>query len=104
MSYDNVATNSAFSRKYQIQYPLLSDVGYAHVKAFGILNENHPVGHPWHGVPHPGVFVVNREGVVVRKFAEANYRRRPELSDILDAVREMSVPSGAPGQPPIDQH
>ncbi|MDA1300018.1 MAG: redoxin domain-containing protein [Proteobacteria bacterium] len=90
MSYDSVDTNSAFARKYQIQFPVLSDVDHAHVKSFGILNTNHPPGHPWHGVPYPGVFVINRSGVVVEKFAEENYRSRPGLRDILEVVHEMT--------------
>ena len=90
MSYDSTDINRSFSNKYNLSFPLLSDDKAVLASAFGILNESYPKGHRAYGVPHPGVFMVNRKGVVYAKFAEKDYRKRPALELILKAAKRMS--------------
>lgn len=90
MSYDSADTNSSFAGKHSISFPLLSDERAVHATEFGVLNESYPKGHRAYGVPHPGVFLVNGKGDVFAKFAEKDYRKRPAIELILDAIKSMA--------------
>ena len=82
-------THLNFSNQYDISYLLLSDPDARHIKAFGILNESYKPGHRAHGVPHPGIFIIDQEGIVRAKFAEDGYRKRPSIDLVLEATRKM---------------
>ena len=70
-------------------YTFLSDPGHAVIDRYGLLNEEST-----RGIPHPTVFVVDRDGVVRWKFVETDYRVRPTNEMILEALAD--VQSGAP--------
>jgi len=69
-----------------LAFPLLSDPDHAVIARYGLLNQADPQDRP---IPHPTVFVIDREGVVRWKFIEINYRIRPENEDILRALAEV---------------
>lgn len=71
---------------YRIDYTMLTDEDAAIIRRYGIYNENSPEGRP---LPHPTVYVIDREGVVHWKFTEVDYRVRPENADILAALAEI---------------
>lgn len=74
-----------------LDFPLLSDPDHAVIARYGLLND----GNPDQPIPHPTVFVIDREGVVRWKFIEINYKVRPTNEDILAAlegVREVRPP------------
>jgi hypothetical protein len=83
ITYDSPATLSHFAARMGIQYPMLSDQGSKTIRAFNILNESIPVDNPFHGVPHPGTYVVNRNGIVQSKYFEQDYRERYTAAAIL---------------------
>ena len=98
---------AGFSRRHGITYPLLSDVGSATIKRYGILNtvveealgpngkdprvladlrmfatggepaERH------RGIPFPGTFIVDRQGRVTSRFFEDYYWERNTTANIL---------------------
>ena len=83
ISYDSVALLKEFAERKRITYPLLSDPASTIIRAFGILNDNFPPDHPWHGVPFPGTYIVNEQGVVLEKYFEEDHRERYTASTIL---------------------
>lgn len=83
ISYDSVALLHDFATRKGISYPLLSDAESKTIRAFGILNDNFPSGHPWHGVPYPGTYIVDSQGIVSAKFFEEDHRERYTASYIL---------------------
>ena len=89
VSYDSVATLKAFAEKAKLTYPLLSDGDSEVITAFGILNQAHPKGHKWHGVPHPHVFLIGRDGRVLGKFWEDRYQDRPTPESMLQFIEAM---------------
>jgi peroxiredoxin len=89
ITYDSEETNLRFAQKFKSAYPILSDSKSVHVNAFGILNESYAKDHYAYGTPHPGIFVVDRDGVVFGKFAVEDYRERPPMQLVLDSVAEM---------------
>jgi hypothetical protein len=40
-------------------------------------------------LPIPATFVVNRDGLVVARYIDPDYRRRMELEQIVDALRSL---------------
>ena len=87
VSYDSAEDLAKFQAKYDIPFALLSDTDSDSIKAFGILNETHTPGSRFYGIPHPGVFVIDRNMIITQKFSENGYRTRPGLDKILDALR-----------------
>ncbi|MCG8548287.1 MAG: peroxiredoxin family protein [Alphaproteobacteria bacterium] len=86
VSYDSINVLSLFASRRKIKFTLLSDQGSKIIRAFGLLNENHPPGSAVHGIAHPTILVVDSKGKVTANFAEANYSRRPDLNQVLKAL------------------
>ncbi|HEY5640189.1 MAG TPA: redoxin domain-containing protein, partial [Dehalococcoidia bacterium] len=80
----------AFSDDYDIGYDLLSDEGSAVIREFGILNTiidpNDPRAERFNGLPFPGTYVVDGEGVVTEKFFNRHYGTRTSAGTILDSA------------------
>lgn len=93
ISYDPVATLKDFADRRGIKFPLLSDQNSTIIRAFKILNEEVPAGTPFHGIPYPGTYIVDRSGRVLSKWFEDDYTQRITTSDIL--VRQFGDDVGA---------
>lgn len=83
ISYDSPAVLRNFADRKHITFPLLSDPGSKIIRSFGILNDTVPVGNAVYGIPYPGTFIIDRQGKVVSKYFEDDYRERISASDIL---------------------
>ena len=69
ISYDSVDVLSTFAKAYGIEYPLLSDIDSQVIRAYGILNEQvRPGDSLLYGIPYPGTYVVDEDGIVLEKF------------------------------------
>ncbi len=89
MTYEPPEKNLKFTRQHDIGYILLSDPESRHIKAFGILNETYGPDSMAHGIPHPGIFLVDSNGNINAKFAEEGYRDRPILGLVIETASEM---------------
>ncbi len=69
-----------------IEFQLLSDPEHRIIDRYGLFNPDEAKMRP---VPHPTVFVLDREGVVQWKFIEIDYRVRPTNEDILGALSAL---------------
>jgi peroxiredoxin len=93
------------AEKNELTFPVLSDVGSATAKAFGIVfdlaEELRPIytlfGHAlpnrngddsW-ALPIPATFVLDREGVVAVAFVDVDYRNRLEPAEVVAALRAL---------------
>ena len=111
ISYDTQEILATFSERRGITFPLLSDVGSATITRYGILNtivdealdytEGDPREDPsiaprlrqvatvnlpreeHRGIPFPGTFIVDRQGLVTARFFEDFYRERRTAANIL---------------------
>ena len=83
MTYDSPTILADFSRRRGITFPLLSDAGSATIKAFGLFNTTVDPGSTNYGIPFPGTFLVNRQGVVTARFFEEAYQERNTVASIL---------------------
>jgi len=96
MTYDAPEVQDQFVRKHRIGYPLISDVEATSVRALGILNADYPPDHDAYGIPHPGVFVVSPQGVIVGKLFIEAYEARVDAASVLGYARAVTQQTAAP--------
>lgn len=89
MTYDPVDFLKTVEEDQGSNFPLLHDEAITHVNALGILNEDYEPGTRAYGVPHPGIFLIDPDGIIRYKFAEEGYRTRPPWDDVLAAAADM---------------
>jgi peroxiredoxin len=84
VSYDAVPILADFSKRRGIAFPLLSDPGSATIKRYGILNTTVPeTNQQSYGIPFPGTFMLNTQGVVTSRFFEQAYQERSTVGSIM---------------------
>ena len=93
MSYDSSEQLKTFADAYDVSYDLLSDVDSAVIRTFGILNTlispddpEQGAGRSFYGVPFPGVYVTDEDGVVTEKFFHRHYGTRESAGSIRDSA------------------
>lgn len=92
VTYDPPEQQARFTAQHGIGFPIYSDVGSAVIRDLGLLNETMTKGTRFHGVPWPGIFLLDADGQVLAKFAEADYRERPANETLLKAARQAAQP------------
>jgi peroxiredoxin len=104
VSYDSVTVLAGFTKRRGITFPLLSDPGSAIIKRYGILNTTVPRSTPQtYGVPFPGTFMVNPQGVVTSRFFEPAYQERTTAGSILVRLgNNVDVPATNVTSPQIE--
>lgn len=95
ITYDSPAVLADFSRRRGITFPLLSDAGSGTIRAYGILNTTVDQASTNYGIPFPGTFIVNRQGVVTARFFEAAYQERTTVSSIMVSLGQGKAPAAA---------
>jgi peroxiredoxin len=100
MTYDDPALQARFVEKWGIEYPLLHDVQTLSFRTLGILNEAHQPGDTAYGIPHPGMIVIDPNGLVVGKLFLEDYSVRVDaLSSLAYAKQVLGLSSQAPVAP-----
>ena len=61
--------------------PFLLDPDATTIKAYGVYNEENP-----RIVPHPTALVIDTEGVVRYVRVDENYRERPSVEELIEAL------------------
>jgi hypothetical protein len=101
LSYDEPDALADFRDAYDITYTLLSDPDSKVIREFGILNTL--IGeddHPWFGIPYPGTYVGNSEGLISHKFFEDNLQLRVGLEMLLRAALGKAIKHSKPDRDP----
>ena len=81
-----------------VEFTLLSDVDSAVIEQYGVLNTIvQPTDVPFYGIPFPGFFLVNEEGVIVDKLFNRHLAHREGVESILDSFAGRIV--AAPNEP-----
>jgi peroxiredoxin len=119
ISYDSQQILADFSKRHRIAYPLLSDVGSATIKRYGILNTvvEEALGpngkdpavladlqryatvtqasERLRGIPFPGTFLLDRQGRVTARFFEDYYWERNTVSNMMLRMGAARTPVAA---------
>ena len=83
ISYDDVATLKSFADKQGITYLLLSDKKSATIRDYGVHNKE--------GLPHPGTFVIDQEGMIRGKIFHDGYRDRHPNGELIQLVKSLGM-------------
>jgi peroxiredoxin len=104
ITYDSVAILGDFSRRRGITYPMLSDPGSATIKRFGIFNTTIPASNTQsYGIPFPGTFMLDAQGVVTARFFEQAYQERNTVGSIMARLgNNVDVPGTKISSPQIE--
>ncbi len=77
-------TATIVSRRRGITFPLLADAGSVVIKDYGILNTSVPsTNQQQYGIPFPGTFFVDRQGVVTSRVFETAYQERDTITSVM---------------------
>ena len=103
VSYDPVAVLADFSGRRGITFPLLSDPGSITIKKYGILNTTVPeTNTQTYGIPFPGTFMLNADGVVTSRAFEPAYQERSTVNSIMARLgRDIEVPAATVSSPQL---
>ena len=94
ISIDNAATSKAFAEKIAkdgkgaIAFPILSDPMHRTIDAYGVYDPAY-AGQQFDGIPHPAVFILDRNRKIVWAKVEADYRKRPANPEIRAELEKM---------------
>jgi peroxiredoxin len=87
ISYDDTKLLKAFSDRMKIAFPLLSDPGSRTIDAYHIRNEA-ATGRA-EGVPNPGTFILDREGIIRANLFLDGYRERHTTEALIEAAKPI---------------
>lgn len=76
-----------FSDQSKITFPLLSDPESKTIEAYNIRNED--ARGRFEGIPVPGTFLIDSEGVIRSKFFLEGYRDRHTTEALIDAANSF---------------
>ena len=87
ISYDGTKVLKASSERMKIAFPLLSDPESKTIDAYHIRNE--AAKGRAEGVPNPGTFILNREGIIRAKLFLEGYRQRHTTEALIEAAKSI---------------
>lgn len=95
ISYDSVETLERFEQKLQMKIEteesgttFLSDPQSKAISAFGLLNTEYEKGSFAYGIPHPAIYIVNKDRTIKAVLSEEGYKKRPDAEAIFQAIAE----------------
>ena len=86
VSYDSAEVLKRFAKDRDIAYPLLADPDCRVIDAFKIRNT--AAKGRVKGVPHPGTFIIGKDGRIIAKLAHDGYRERHTSAQIIQAAEK----------------
>jgi len=93
ISYDDRKVLAELAETLGIEYPLLSDIDSSVIRDYGILNTQvEPNDGILYGIPYPGAYVTDEDGVVVEKFFRDSYKRRESAENLIEAALGRLLP------------
>lgn len=93
VSYDKLKHLAKFDKKKNIAMEMYSDPNSAVIDAFKLRNEKYGPKHYAHGVPHPAIYVISKDGLIQAKLLEEGYKVRPGAEDVIAAIKELQLGS-----------
>jgi peroxiredoxin len=84
VSYDSTQVLAEFSQRKSITYPLLSDTSSKLIDAFGIRNVKATGAQA--GIPVPGYYLIDKEGVIEKRFFEDGYINRLTANNVYQNI------------------
>ncbi|MEO1057935.1 MAG: redoxin domain-containing protein [Actinomycetota bacterium] len=93
ISYDDVDALAAYVDASGVEFTMLSDVGSEVIRRYDVLNTIvQPNDVPFYGIPFPGFFLLDEDGVIVDKIFNRHLAHREGIERILDSFRGRIEP------------
>jgi peroxiredoxin len=73
-----------------VSFPILSDKGHRVIDAYGIRDPDYN-GQKFEGIPHPSVYVIDKDGRVAWAKVETDYKERPNSQDVRAALKKLGM-------------
>ncbi len=89
VTYDSATDANKFHSQSKLKFPILKDENSELIKRLGILNPGPDKDSKYYGIPYPGIFLVDKSGIIRGKFAEESYRDRPELENVFAEAKKL---------------
>ena len=86
VSPDDVKSHAKFAGKFQLEFPLLADVGNGVCKSYGVWKEKSMYGKAYMGVERT-TFLIGVDGIVKKVFPKVKVDGHSEA--ILEAIRAL---------------
>ena len=87
ISYDDTKVLKTFSDRMKIGFPMLSDPGSQTIEAYHIRNQ--AARGKAVGVPNPGTFILDRQGVIRAKLFLEGFRVRHTTEALIEAAKAV---------------
>ena len=84
----NFAEKIASDGKGRVSFPILSDPDHKIIDAYGLRDPAYE-GQKVYGIPHPAVYVIDKQGKVVWAKIESDYKQRPTNEEIRAALDSL---------------
>jgi peroxiredoxin len=84
----NFATKIAADGKGAISFPILSDPEHKVIDAYGLRDPAYE-GQKVYGIPHPAVYLIDKQGKVAWARIESNYKQRPTNEEIRAGLESL---------------
>jgi peroxiredoxin Q/BCP len=87
ISYDQVEVLKKFAERQKVTFPLLSDPDSKVITAYGILDKK--AKGKTAGIPLPGTFIVDKEGVVRAKLFHEGFIKRHSTEELIQEAGKV---------------
>ena len=88
------------SLRVGVEFTLLSDVDSVVIRQYEVLNTIvQPEDVPFYGVPFPGFFLLDEDGVIVDKLFNRHFAHRDGVEAILDSYAGRVLPGVSDPRP-----
>jgi len=84
----NFAEKIASDGKGAINFPILSDPDHKIIDSYGMRDPAYE-GQEVYGIPHPAVYVIDKQGKVAWVRIESDYKQRPTNEEIRAALESL---------------
>ncbi len=81
ISPDKAEKSQMLAKKFNQPYIFLQDTDLALAKKYGIQRSD--------SLPHPAVFLINRDGQLIWYYAGQDYKQRPSASQLRDVINRL---------------
>ncbi|MDQ3472109.1 MAG: peroxiredoxin family protein [Acidobacteriota bacterium] len=88
VSPDSLDSLRKYKAKTETLFPMLSDEKGEVILQYGVKNDWTPYKR---GIPHPSIYIIERDGVVRFVEVRQNYFFRGKMSTILDELKNICV-------------
>jgi peroxiredoxin len=75
----------------------MSDPSHRVIDAYGIRDPDYN-GQKFEGIPHPSVYIIDKDGRVAWAKVESDYKERPSTDEIRSALTRLGMVHGSTKQ------